>query len=310
MDFLGSAAFSKAVQALDTKTGMLVCLKIIKNNKDYFDQSLDEIKLLKYVSDADPDDEHGMLRLYDYFYYKEHLFLVCELLRANLYEFQKYNRDNGDELYFTLPRLQKIAHQVLRSIAFMHSLGLIHSDLKPENILIKSYSRCEVKVIDLGSSCFVTDHLSSYVQSRSYRAPEVILGLPYDQKVDIWSFGCILAELLTGLVLFQNDSLATLLARLEGILGEVPQWMIRKGRYSHRYYTRQGLIYERSSSTGRYEFLRPKRTSLRQRLHNVDQGFVDFVSSLLCVDPHLRPTAEQALQHPWLQHPYPPLNPN
>ena len=63
--------------------------------------------------------------------------------------------------------------------------------------------RCEVKVIDLGSSCFVTDHLSSYVQSRSYRAPEVILGLPYDQKVDMWSFGCILAELLTGLVLFQ-----------------------------------------------------------------------------------------------------------
>ena len=63
--------------------------------------------------------------------------------------------------------------------------------------------RCEVKVIDLGSSCFISDHLSSYVQSRSYRAPEVILGLTYDQKIDIWSFGCILAELLTGSVLFQ-----------------------------------------------------------------------------------------------------------
>ena len=60
-----------------------------------------------------------------------------------------------------------------------------------------------MKVIDLGSSCFISDHLSSYVQSRSYRAPEVILGLPYDQKIDIWSFGCILAELLTGSVLFQ-----------------------------------------------------------------------------------------------------------
>ena len=58
-------------------------------------------------------------------------------------------------------------------------------------------------MIDLGSSCYVTDQLSSYVQSRSYRAPEVILGLPYDQKVDIWSLGCILAELLTGNVLFQ-----------------------------------------------------------------------------------------------------------
>ncbi|KAL0056464.1 hypothetical protein WJX82_011637 [Trebouxia sp. C0006] len=304
MDFLGSAAFSKAVQALDTKTGMLVCLKIIKNNKDYFDQSLDEIKLLKYINEADPEDEHGMLRLFDYFYYKEHLFLVCELLRANLYEFQKYNRENGDEPYFTLPHLQRIAHQVLRSIAFLHSLDLIHSDLKPENILVKSYSRCEVKVIDLGSSCFISDHLSSYVQSRSYRAPEVILGLPYDQKIDIWSFGCILAELLTGSVLFQNDSLATLLARLEGILGPLPQHMVRKGRFSHRFYTRQGVIYERSQRTGRYEFLMPKHTSLRHRLAAADEGFVDFVAHLLSVDPSKRPTADAALQHPWFQVPY------
>lgn len=64
-------------------------------------------------------------------------------------------------------------------------------------------------MIDLGSSCFTSDHLSSYVQSRSYRAPEVILGLPYDQKIDIWSFGCILAELLTGSVLFQVSKQAT-----------------------------------------------------------------------------------------------------
>ena len=58
-------------------------------------------------------------------------------------------------------------------------------------------------MIDFGSSCFTTDQLSSYVQSRSYRAPEVILGLPYGQKVDVWSLGCILAELLSGYVLFQ-----------------------------------------------------------------------------------------------------------
>lgn len=63
----------------------------------------------------------------------------------------------------------------MTSLEYLHSLRLIHCDLKPENILIKSYSRCEVKIIDLGSSCFQTDHLSSYVQSRSYRAPEVRL---------------------------------------------------------------------------------------------------------------------------------------
>lgn len=100
------------------------------------------------------------------------------------------------------PSFQSITIQCLEALQFLHGLGLIHCDLKPENILVKSYSRCEVKVIDLGSSCFETDHLCSYVQSRSYRAPEVILGLPYDKKIDIWSLGCILAELCTGNVSF------------------------------------------------------------------------------------------------------------
>lgn len=309
MDFLGSAAFSRAVQALDLQTGSLVCLKIIKNNKDYFDQSLDEIKLLRYVNGCDPADQHGIVRLFDYFYYKEHLFLVCELLRANLYEFQKYNKESGDEPYFTLPRLQRIAEQVLRSLAFLHSLDLIHSDLKPENILIRSYSKCEVKVIDLGSSCFRTDHLSSYVQSRSYRAPEVILGLPYDHKIDVWSLGCILAELASGFVLFQNDSVATLLARLEGILGPLPGWMIKRGRYANRFYTKTRLVYERSQTSGRYEVLQPKRTSLRHRIPVADDGFLDFISFLLAADPKERPTADAALSHPWLQHEYPPVEP-
>ncbi|XP_017698198.2 uncharacterized protein LOC103706777 isoform X2 [Phoenix dactylifera] len=197
-EYLGSAAFSKAIQAHDLHTGMDVCMKIIKNNKDFFDQSLDEIKLLKFVNKNDPADKYHILRLYDYFYYREHLLIVCELLKANLYEFHKFNREAGGEVYFTMPRLQSITIQCLEALQFLHGLGLIHCDLKPENILIKSYSRCEVKVIDLGSSCFETDHLCSYVQSRSYRAPEVILGLPYDEKIDIWSLGCILAELCTG----------------------------------------------------------------------------------------------------------------
>ncbi|KAK1288676.1 Serine/threonine-protein kinase AFC2 [Acorus calamus] len=178
-EYLGSAAFSKAIQAHDLHTGM-------DNNKDFFDQSLDEIKLLKYVNKNDPADKYHLLRLYDYFYYR------------------------------------------------------------PENILVKSYSRCEVKVIDLGSSCFETDHLCSYVQSRSYRAPEVILGLPYDKKIDIWSLGCILAELCTGNVLFQNDSPATLLARVLGIIGPIEQGMLSKGRDTYKYFTKNQSLYERN----------------------------------------------------------------
>lgn len=71
-------------------------------------------------------------------------------------------------------------------------------------ILTNNAFRCEVKIIDFGSSCFTRDHLGSYVQSRDYRAIEVILGLPYSARIDIWSLGCILAELFTGL--YSNKS--------------------------------------------------------------------------------------------------------
>ena len=78
-EYLGSAAFSKVVQAHDILTGVDVCLKIIKNDKDFFDQSLDEIKLLKYVNKHDPADTYHILRLYDYFYHQ--VFLLCDNLR-------------------------------------------------------------------------------------------------------------------------------------------------------------------------------------------------------------------------------------
>ncbi|KAL5545148.1 hypothetical protein UlMin_008932 [Ulmus minor] len=307
-EYLGSAAFSKAIQAHDLHTGMDVCVKIIKNNKDFFDQSLDEIKLLKYVNKHDPADKYHLLRLYDYFYYREHLLIVCELLKANLYEFHKFNRESGGEVYFTMPRLQSITIQCLESLQFLHGLGLIHCDLKPENILVKSYSRCEVKVIDLGSSCFETDHLCSYVQSRSYRAPEVILGLPYDKKIDIWSLGCILAELCTGNVLFQNDSPATLLARVMGIIGPIEQGMLAKGRDTYKYFTKNHMLYERNQESSRLEYLIPKKTSLRHRLPMGDQGFIDFVGHLLEVNPKKRPSALEALKHPWLSYPYEPIS--
>nr|VDD64347.1 unnamed protein product [Brassica oleracea] len=307
-EYLGSAAFSKAIQAHDLQTGMDVCIKIIKNNKDFFDQSLDEIKLLKYVNKHDPADKYHLLRLYDYFYYREHLLIVCELLKANLYEFHKFNRESGGEVYFTMPRLQSITIQCLEALQFLHGLGLIHCDLKPENILVKSYSRCEIKVIDLGSSCFETDHLCSYVQSRSYRAPEVILGLPYDKKIDVWSLGCILAELCTGNVLFQNDSPASLLARVMGIIGSIDQEMLRKGRDSHKYFTKNRMLYERNQESSRLEYLIPKRTSLRHRLPMGDQGFTDFVAHLLEINPKKRPSASEALKHPWLSYPYEPIS--
>ena len=125
---------------------------------------MDEIKLLRYINaNCENLDDKNLLKLFDFFYHKEHLFIVTELLRDNLYEYSKFNREQEKKPYFTIGRLQKITLQILTALDFIHNLRLIHCDLKPENILIKSYSRCEVKVIDFGSSCFIHDHLSSYV---------------------------------------------------------------------------------------------------------------------------------------------------
>lgn len=300
MEYLGSAAFSRAVQCFDLHTKELVCIKIIKNNKDYFDQSLDEIKLLRYINSQGDPDVHHVVRLYEFFYHKEHLFLVCELLKDNLYEYSKHNRENEEELYFTIPRLQKITSQILKGLQFIHRLDLIHCDLKPENILIKSYSNCEVKIIDFGSSCFTYDSLCSYVQSRTYRAPEVILGLPYNESIDVWSLGCIVAELWTGNVLFSNTSIQTMLAKIIGICGDIPEQMLREGRFTRKFFTREGVLYQKEKKSGKINFLYPKRTNLRARLQSNDELFIDFVASCLIIDPMKRPTVDECLKHPFI----------
>ncbi|CAL0307589.1 unnamed protein product [Lupinus luteus] len=303
-EYLGSAAFSRVVQAFDLQKGIDVCLKIIKNDKDFFDQSLDEIRLLKLVNKHDPFDECHILRLYDYFYYQEHLFLVTELLRANLYEYQKFNQESGGKAYFTLNRLQIITRQCLEALQYLHNLGIVHCDLKPENILIKSYKKCQVKVIDLGSSCFKTDNLCLYVQSRSYRAPEVMLGLEYDEKIDIWSLGCILAELCTGEVLFPNDPIVMILARMIGILGPIDLEMLVKGQETHKYFTEEYDIYHVNEETNQVEYIIPESSSLEQHLQVTDTMFVDFVKYLLNINPKRRPSATQALKHPWISYMY------
>lgn len=221
-------------------------MKVIKNTKDFFDQSLDEIKILELLRQTNQCHENNILEMKTFFYHKEHLIIVTELLRQNLFEFGKYITENEEPQYFTRDRLCYITRQCLVSLSFVHNLGLVHSDIKPENILLASYSRARVKVIDFGSSCYLTDRQSSYIQSRSYRAPEVVLGLPYSGKIDIWSLGCVIAEMYTGQVTFQNDSVVTMLSRIEAICGAFPRHMIEKGRQSGQFFTPTGLLYEKS----------------------------------------------------------------
>ena len=300
-----------------------VCLKVIKNTKDFFDQSLDEIKILELLRQTGKCHENYILEMKTFFYHREHLIIVTELLRQNLFEFGKFITDNDEEPYFTQQRLCYITRQVLIALDFVHQLGLVHSDVKPENILLSSYSRAQIKLIDFGSSCYLTDRQSSYIQSRSYRAPEVVLGMPYDGKIDIWSLGCVVAEMYTGEVTFQNDSIVSMLSRIEAICGPFPRHMIAQGRQSGRFFTKSGLLFEHVESGNNdndspsqshldgpdkalLDVFQPKRTTMAARLgitevtSEDEAQFVDFCSKLLSVDPESRPSASEALKHPWI----------
>ena len=225
---LGEAAFSIVYKCIDQfqvqdkylkNDHAIVCLKMIKNSKENFDQSLDEIKMLRYINAlATNDQSHYVLQLHDYFYCCEHLFIVTECLSSlNLYQLRRKYSMNTTTNIFTLKYIQNITKHLIHGIAFLHSIGLMHCDMKPENIVMSNlppyntFSSVEdspmFKIIDYGSTCFNTDRCETYIQSRTYRAPEVILGIKYNNTIDMWSIGCILYELWTGQELFFNDSI-------------------------------------------------------------------------------------------------------
>ncbi|KAG6966500.1 hypothetical protein JG687_00004813 [Phytophthora cactorum] len=298
---IGEAVFSRTYKCIDTTTEQSVCLKIIKNNKEYFDQGVDEVRVLEYIDRNCKVDERHLVRLLDAFYFREHLIIVTELLRDNLYEFSRLLLQRGVINYFSIPRLKKITIEVLEALDTLNSLGLVHCDLKPENILIQNFSACTVKVIDFGSACFTTDELTSYVQSRSYRAPEVILGLMYDTKIDLWSLGCVIAEMFTGEVLFRNDSEQTLLARILATIGPIPASLLAGREQLQQQLIDTGLFTVDHLGNGVLAaslHLPP----LEEAVHTKNAEFLDFLRALLQIDPAHRMSAREALTHPWLQH--------
>uniref|UniRef100_A0A7S3G0C1 dual-specificity kinase n=1 Tax=Palpitomonas bilix TaxID=652834 RepID=A0A7S3G0C1_9EUKA len=199
---LGRGSFGQVLKCYDFKTNSYCAVKIIRNKKRFHHQALVEVKLLETLRDTDPNDESNVIRMKEYFYFRNHLCISFELLSINLYEFLKNNNFQG----LSLGLIRRFAVQILQSLRFQRKLKIIHCDLKPENILLRQPHKSAIKVIDYGSSCFEDERIYTYIQSRFYRSPEVILGLPYDMGIDMWSFGCILAELYTGYPLFPGEN--------------------------------------------------------------------------------------------------------
>ncbi|ESU45741.1 Serine/threonine protein kinase [Giardia duodenalis] len=337
------SAFSVTLKARDLKEGKDVCLKVVNNEKDTLDQCLNEIRLLTYINKHDPTGKH-FVRMTDYFYYGHRLIIIFELLTSNLFSYYSAREAtlprtilNPLATIFTMPRLQHIARQILESLDFLHRLNILHLDLKHENLLLvnEDDDSFDIRLVDIGSSAFLYDECSTYVQSRSYRCPEVILGLPYDGRADVWSLGPILTELITGKVMFpipqkadeDHKPYASMLAKLIGIIGPIPRDMILAGRESHKLFTKDLFLFEtREAILGNrdrteglrhaeikgedYVYVLPKKTTIKAMLgwdshpEYCDDLFLDFIETIMRIDPRTRPTAAEALEHPWFKHVY------
>ena len=199
---LGKGSFAQVVSAIDHLTGMKVAVKINRNTEIDHKFAKQEASLLKFLMEEDPEDEHNIVRLIEHISFREHQCFIFELLNTDLFEHLKDNEFMG----FHKKQIRSYAAQLLKALVFLEKRNVIHCDLKPENILCVDRERTKLKVVDFGSGCLTHEQVYTYVQSRYYRAPEVILRIPYSEKVDIWSLGCILAELYTGEPLFPGNN--------------------------------------------------------------------------------------------------------
>uniref|UniRef100_A0A674H3V6 Homeodomain interacting protein kinase 4 n=1 Tax=Taeniopygia guttata TaxID=59729 RepID=A0A674H3V6_TAEGU len=201
----GWGTFGQVIQGQCRSTGEMVAIKILKNCDHDGQIVKNELKLLQALREGDTKDSH-ISHFLESFSDTVWTYLVFELLQKNLFDFQKQNNFSPLPVRHT----RTITAQVLVALVKLKELSIIHADLKPENIMLVDHARYpfHIKLVDFGSAILLPEvcHVQEpYIQTRFYRAPEILLGLPFCEKVDIWSLGCVMAELHLGWPLYPGN---------------------------------------------------------------------------------------------------------
>ncbi|WAR02727.1 HIPK2-like protein [Mya arenaria] len=237
LEFLGRGTFGQVVKCWKKGTNEIVAIKILKNHPSYARQGQIEVNILSRLSQENADD-FNFVRAHECFQHKSHTCLVFEMLEQNLYDFLKHNKFQPLPLKYIRP----ITQQVLTALLKLKNLGLIHADLKPENIMLVDPVRFpyRVKVIDFGSASHVSKAVcSTYLQSRYYRAPEILLGLPFCESIDMWSLGCVIAELFLGWPLYPGSSEYDQIRYISQTQGLPAEHMLSNATKTTRFFVRE-----------------------------------------------------------------------
>ena len=233
--------------------------------------------------------------------------------------FLTFSTSRGVSLNLT----RKFAQQIATALLFLCSseMKIIHCDLKPENILLCNPKRSAIKIVDFGSSCQLGQRIYQYIQSRFYRSPEVLFGIPYDLAIDMWSLGCILVEMHTGEPLFSGANEVDQVNKIVEVLGIPPKHVLDQAPKVKKFFHKlpNGSYVLNVSKEKRY------RPAGSKKIHDIlgvetggpegrrygEQGhsvsdylrFKDLILRMLDYDPKTRITPYYALQHNFFKRP-------
>ncbi|KAG0454883.1 hypothetical protein HPP92_023805 [Vanilla planifolia] len=289
-EVIGKGSYGVVCSAIDNQTGRKVAIKKIHAIFDHISDAariLREIKLLRLLRHPDiVEIKHIMLppSKRDF----KDIYVVFELMESDLHQVIKVNDDLTKEHY------QFFLYQLLRALKYIHTANVYHRDLKPKNILANA--NCKLKICDFGlarvafndtpSTVFWTD----YVATRWYRAPELCGSFfsKYTPAIDIWSIGCIFAEILTGKPLFPGKNVVHQLDLMTDLLGTPSMDTISRVR---------------NEKARRYLSSMKKKQPLpfTQKFPNADPLALKLLERLLAFDPKDRLTAEEALANPYFK---------
>nr|ARR97155.1 p38 mitogen-activated protein kinase [Haliotis discus discus] len=285
---IGTGAYGQVCSATDTTTNKQVAIKKLARpfqTETHAKRAYREIRMLRHFHHENIiclQDLFTPDQTYDRF---GDVYLVLPYMDTDLHEILKLQALSNDHIQFML-------YQILRGLKYIHSAGIIHRDLKPNNIGVNQNS--DIKILDFGLARSSAEEMTGYVVCRWYRAPEIMLNwMHYNQKVDIWSVGCILAEMITRRPLFKGSDHIDQLNRILQLTGTPNEEFIAK------------MV---SGDARRFIRSQPKskRKNFSEYFHNADPHAVDLLEKTLDLDPDSRISIEQALAHPYLRQFYDP----
>lgn len=289
---IGEGAYGIVCSAIDTATGEKVAVKRILKCLDTHPMAtriLRELKFLRMLSKHENIIQVKDVLLPGQLDKFNDTFVVFELMPTDL------SRLLRSTTHLTSEHVKYFMFQLLRGINFMHTARVFHRDLKPNNILINS--RCELRICDFGLARAAFQHgpetrfWTDYVATRWYRAPELLMEYltSYSTAIDLWSVGCIFAEMLAdGKVLFPGKNSKHQLELITDVIGPPPPEAIDKLRNPGA----KRVLWQFQDGN------KPRRP-LQKLFANADPLAVDVLSHMLCFDPDQRISAMDALNHPY-----------